>query len=141
MRYVIGSLYWAWTKTQNVKYFKNKTCKNFNNNNKKISTRSRKFFFLLFFILLKDHKKSRKNSNIDTAEPGLSVRVSLKTSNFTRDANWPPNHKTYFSLALLCLWNIIIHVKVRPIWPYSSQPHQNKKWIIQFHTKGRAKLK
>ena len=50
--------------------------------------------------------------------------------------------KHILHFALLCLWNLIIHVKVWPIiWPYSSQPHQNKKWIIQFHTIGRAKLK
>ena len=49
--------------------------------------------------------------------------------------------KHILHFALLCLWDSIIHVKIRPIWPYSSQPQQNKKWIIQFHTKGRAKLK
>ena len=43
---------------------------------KKISTRSRKFFFLLFFILLKDHKKSRKNSNIDTPCPLLRQEMN-----------------------------------------------------------------
>ena len=49
------------------------------------------------------------------------------------------NTKHISHFALLCLWNIIIHVKVRPIWPYSSQPHQNKKWIIIFHRHCRAK--
>ena len=49
--------------------------------------------------------------------------------------------KYILHFALLCLWNLIIHVKVRPIWPCSSQPHQNKKWIIKFHRHSRAKCK
>ena len=63
------------------------------------------------------------------------------SSNFTRDANWPPNHKTYFGFALPCLWNVIIHFLIWCGWLGSGQIGRFLTGIITFHRPGRAKCK
>ena len=69
------------------------------------------------------------------------VLKNKNSSNFTRDANWPPNHKTYFGFALPCLWNVIIHFLIWCGWLGSGQIGRFLTGIITFHRPGRAKCK
>ena len=69
------------------------------------------------------------------------VLKNKNSSNFTRDANWPPNHKTYFGFALPCLWNVIIHFLIWCGWLGSGQIGRYLTGIITFHRPGRAKCK
>ena len=69
------------------------------------------------------------------------VLKNKNSSNFTRDANWPPNHKTYFGFALPCLWNVIIHFLIWCGWLGSGQIGRFLTGSITFHRPGRAKCK
>ena len=69
------------------------------------------------------------------------VLKNKNSSNFTRDANWPPNHKTYFGFALPCLWKVILHFLIWCGWLGSGQIGRFLTGIITFHRPGRAKCK
>ena len=69
------------------------------------------------------------------------VLKNKNSSNFTRDANWPPNHKTYFGFALPCLWKVILHFLIWCGWLGSGQIGRFLTGSITFHRPGRAKCK
>ena len=69
------------------------------------------------------------------------VLKNKNSLNFTRDADWPPNHKTYFSFALPCLWKVIIHFLIWCRLSWNGRIGQSLTGIIRFHRHSRKKPK